>query len=78
MAIHAAANYCRNASPDALKTIKEVLPITQGVLSFPDQRLVESAALCIIRLIESYHRQPDLLDGLLTLNDKALSVVRYQ
>ena len=70
--MHAAANCCRNASPDAFKTIKEVLPIIQGVLSYPDQRLVESAALCIIRLIESYHRQPDLLDELLTLNDKAL------
>ena len=70
--MHAAANCCRNASPDAFKTIKEVLPIIQGVLSYPDQRLIEFAALCIIRLIESYHRQPDLLDELLTLNDKAL------
>jgi E3 ubiquitin-protein ligase TRIP12 len=70
--MHAAANCCRNASPDAFKTVKEVLPIIRGVLSYPDQRLVESAALCIIRLIESYHRQPDLLDELLTLNDKAL------
>jgi hypothetical protein len=46
------------------------LPIIQGVLSYPDQRLVESAALCIICLIESYHCQLDLLDELLTLNDK--------
>lgn len=70
--MHAAANCCRSASPDVFKTVKEVLPIIQGVLSYPDQRLVESAALCIIRLIESYHRQPDMLDELLTLNDKAL------
>ncbi len=70
--MHAAAHCCRNASPDVFKTVKEVLPIIQGVLSYPDQRLVESAALCIIRLIESYHRQPDLLDELLMLNDKAL------
>ena len=71
-AMHAAAHCCCNVSPDVFKTVKEVLPIIQGVLSYPDQCLVESAALCIIRIIERYHRQPDLLDELLTLNDKAL------
>lgn len=70
--MHAAANCCRNASSEVFKTVKEVLPIIQNVLSYPDQRLVESAALCVIRLIESYHRQPDLLDELLTLNNKGL------
>lgn len=70
--MHAAANCCRNASTDAFPTVKSVLPIIQNVLTYPDQRLVESAALCAIRLIESYHRQPEMLDELLTLNDKGL------
>lgn len=70
--MHAAANCCRNASPDTFKMVREVLPIIQNVLCYPDQRLVESAALCVIRLIESYHRQPEMLDELLTQNDKGL------
>lgn len=52
--------------------VREVLPIIQSVLGYPDQRLVESAALCVIRLIESYHRQPELLDEMLSQNDKGL------
>lgn len=70
--MHAAANCCRNAASDVFPTVKEVLPIIQNVLSYPDQRLVESAALCVIRLIESYHRYPELLDELLTQNEMSL------
>jgi E3 ubiquitin-protein ligase TRIP12 len=72
-ALHAAANCCRNASPDVFKTIRESFPIIRNVLSYPDQRLVESASLCVIRTIESYHRtQPDLLDELLVQDDMGL------
>ena len=36
--------------------IKEVWPIIRNCLGYADQRLVDFAALCVIRIIESYHR----------------------
>ncbi len=74
-ALHAAANCCRNASAEIFKTIREVFPILRNVLSYPDQRLVESSALCVIRIIESYHRsQSELLEELILQDD--LGVIR--
>ncbi|KAG8874928.1 Ubiquitin fusion degradation protein 4 [Tulasnella sp. 331] len=65
-ALRAAANCCRNAAVDNFQQIKEVFPIIRNVLSYSDQRLVEYACLCVIRVIESFHRSsPDLLDTIL-------------
>jgi E3 ubiquitin-protein ligase TRIP12 len=50
--------------------VRGVLPVIRGVLGSPDQRLVENAALCIIRIIESYHRSS--ADNLTSLLDSEL------
>ncbi|KAI5117508.1 hypothetical protein M0805_003913 [Coniferiporia weirii] len=55
-ALQAAANCLRNASPDSFPMIKDVWPIIRNCLGYADQRLVDFAALCVIRVIESYHR----------------------
>ncbi|EJD07256.1 uncharacterized protein FOMMEDRAFT_71851 [Fomitiporia mediterranea MF3/22] len=55
-ALQAAANCCRNFSPDHFAMIKDVWPIIRNCLGYADQRLVDFAALCVIRIIESYHR----------------------
>lgn len=55
-ALQAAANCCRNASADSFPMIKEVWPIIRNCLSYADQRVVDYASLCVIRVIESYHR----------------------
>lgn len=55
-ALQAAANCCRNASGDSFEKIKEVWPIIRNCLGYADQRLVDHAALCVIRVIDSYHR----------------------
>jgi E3 ubiquitin-protein ligase TRIP12 len=66
VALQAASNCCRNASPDSFTLIRDVWPTIRSVLAYSDQKLVEYAALCVIRIIESYHRSsPDLLDTLL-------------
>jgi E3 ubiquitin-protein ligase TRIP12 len=65
-ALQAASNCCRNASPDSFTMIREVFPILRNVLGYSDQRLVEYACLCVIRIIESYHRtSPGLLETLI-------------
>lgn len=65
-ALQAASNCCRNVSPDNFTMVRDVFPILRTVLSYSDQRLVEYACLCVIRIIESYHRtSPGLLESLI-------------
>ncbi|KAG8745001.1 Ubiquitin fusion degradation protein 4 [Ceratobasidium sp. 414] len=63
-ALQAAANCCRNVSVDNYSMVKDVFPIIRTVLGYADPRLVEYASLCVIRTIESFRGQPELLEGL--------------
>ncbi|KAJ7698902.1 hypothetical protein B0H17DRAFT_1196492 [Mycena rosella] len=55
-ALQAASNCCRNVSSDHSAQIRGVWPIIRNCLTYSDQRLVEFACLCVIRVIDSYHR----------------------
>jgi E3 ubiquitin-protein ligase TRIP12 len=55
-ALQAASNCCRNVSAEHFPMIRAVWPIIRNCLSYSDQRLVEYACLCVIRVIDSYHR----------------------
>ncbi|PWN42440.1 hypothetical protein IE81DRAFT_123341 [Ceraceosorus guamensis] len=65
-AMQAAANCCRKLMPESFTMVRDVLPIIQSVLTYPDQRLVESACKCVVRIIDSYRHRPDLLEQVLT------------
>ncbi|KAG5222613.1 Ubiquitin fusion degradation protein [Salix suchowensis] len=69
-ALQAACNCCRNISSDHFTQIHGVWPIIRNCLSYSDQRLVEFACLCVIRVIDSYHRSS--IEHLETLVDKDL------
>jgi E3 ubiquitin-protein ligase TRIP12 len=55
-AIQAASNCCRNISPDHFPMVQGVWSIIRNCLGYSDQRLVEFACLCVIRVIDSYYR----------------------
>jgi E3 ubiquitin-protein ligase TRIP12 len=55
-ALQAASNCCRNVSVEHFPMIRAVWPIIRNCLSYSDQRLVEFACLCVIRVIDSYYR----------------------
>ncbi|KAE9398555.1 hypothetical protein BT96DRAFT_957548 [Gymnopus androsaceus JB14] len=55
-ALQAASNCCRNVSSEHFPMISGVWSIIRNCLSYSDQRLVEYACLCVIRVIDSYHR----------------------
>ncbi|KIY68863.1 hypothetical protein CYLTODRAFT_350626 [Cylindrobasidium torrendii FP15055 ss-10] len=55
-ALQAAANCCRNISPDHFNMLVNVWPIIRNCLTYSDQRLVEYACMCVIRVIDAYHR----------------------
>lgn len=69
-ALQAASNCCRNVSPDHFSMIHGVWPIIRNCLGYSDQRLVEFACLCVIRVIDSYYRSST--ENLETLVDKDL------
>ena len=55
-ALQAAANCCRNVSAEYFPMVSGVWPIIRNCLTYSDQRLVEFACLCVIRVIDSYNR----------------------
>ncbi|CDO68376.1 hypothetical protein BN946_scf184815.g23 [Trametes cinnabarina] len=64
-ALQAAANCCRNVSVEHFSMIRAVWPIIRNCLGYSDQRLVEFACLCVIRIIDSYYRaSPENLEAL--------------
>ncbi|PCH36373.1 hypothetical protein WOLCODRAFT_28515 [Wolfiporia cocos MD-104 SS10] len=65
-ALQAASNCCRNISPEHFPMIHGVWPIIRNCLGYGDQRLVEFACLCVIRVIDAYYRAaPDKLEVLI-------------
>ncbi|PWN25797.1 hypothetical protein BDZ90DRAFT_63006 [Jaminaea rosea] len=63
-AMTAAANCCRRLSASHFEKVKDIIPIIRNVLGYADQRLVESACKCVVRIIESFRHQPDCLEQL--------------
>ncbi|KAH9944969.1 uncharacterized protein BXZ73DRAFT_38598 [Epithele typhae] len=64
-ALQAASNCCRNVSVEHFPMIRGVWPIIRSCLGYSDQRLVEFACLCVIRIIDSYYRSsPENLEQL--------------
>jgi E3 ubiquitin-protein ligase TRIP12 len=55
-ALQAASNCCRNLASDQFLMIRGVWPIMRNCLGYSDQRLVEYACLCVIRVVDSFHR----------------------
>ncbi|THH00617.1 hypothetical protein EW026_g1951 [Hermanssonia centrifuga] len=64
-ALQAASNCCRNVSAEHFPMIRGVWPIIRNCLGYSDQRLVEFACLCVIRVIDAYYRSsPEHLEAL--------------
>ncbi|GJE98055.1 Ubiquitin fusion degradation protein [Phanerochaete sordida] len=64
-ALQAASNCCRNVSPEHFPMIRGVWPIIRNCLGYTDQRLVEYACLCVIRVVDAYYRTaPEHLEAL--------------
>ncbi|KAI1434749.1 E3 ubiquitin-protein ligase UPL3 [Xylaria sp. CBS 124048] len=67
-AVTTAANCCRNIPDDSFPVIKDVMPILLNVLGSSDQRVVEQAALCVTRIIESFRYQSSKLEQLVSVD----------
>ena len=67
-AVTAAANCCRNVSPDNYERVRDAFPILREVLTQADQRLVEQATLAVVRTIEAFRHNVTHIEGLLDMS----------
>ncbi|KAF2494555.1 hypothetical protein BU16DRAFT_42718 [Lophium mytilinum] len=65
-AVTTAANCCRNIPEESFPTIRDVMPILQGVLNSNDQKVVEQGSLCVSRIVESFKNRPEKLEELVS------------
>ncbi|KAI9726758.1 MAG: Ubiquitin fusion degradation protein 4 [Chrysothrix sp. TS-e1954] len=65
-AVTTAANCCRNVPEDSFDVVKKVMPDLQNVLNGSDQVVVEQGCLCISRIVESFRREHQKLEELMT------------
>ncbi len=63
-AVTTAANCCRNIPQDSFPVVRDVMPTLLNVLNSNDQRVVEQAALCVSRIVESFKHCPTKLEEL--------------
>lgn len=64
-ALQAAANCCRNIKLEHFAMVTGVWPVIRNCLGYSDQRLVEFACLCVIRVIDSYRSSAESLEALI-------------
>ena len=62
-----AANMCRNIAEDQFQIVSEMIPNLTQLLSIDDQKIVESAVLCFVRLVESFSSSEAQLEDIARL-----------
>ncbi|KAF2635606.1 hypothetical protein P280DRAFT_411235 [Massarina eburnea CBS 473.64] len=75
-AVTTAANCCRNIPEDSFSTVRDVMPILEGIMNNSDQTVVEQGCICVSRIVQSFKHydskleelvSPDLLRAILRL-----------
>lgn len=53
-AVKTAANCCRGISQDSIGMVQDILPNLENIMQYLDQKIVEHACLCFVRLADSF------------------------
>ncbi|GLT47885.1 hypothetical protein SLA2020_215420 [Shorea laevis] len=64
VALSTVVNICKKLPSDTPSNLMEAVPILCGLLQHEDQQLVESAAICLIKIAERMSHSSDMLDEL--------------
>ncbi|KAF9560690.1 Ubiquitin fusion degradation protein 4 [Mortierella alpina] len=65
-AVKTAANCCRGIQHDSISMVQDILPNLENLLRASDQKIVEQACLCFVRLADSYKSKPSNLQTIIT------------
>ncbi|KAK9127246.1 hypothetical protein Syun_016043 [Stephania yunnanensis] len=64
IAVRAVVNICSKIPASCYDKLKDAVPVLCNLLQYEDQRLVETAAICLIRMVKQLNGCSDLLDDL--------------
>ncbi|XP_010253504.1 PREDICTED: E3 ubiquitin-protein ligase UPL4 isoform X2 [Nelumbo nucifera] len=64
VALSTVANICKKLPSDCSSSFMEAVPILCNLLRYEDRKLVESVAICLIRIVERVGHSSDMLDEL--------------
>jgi len=53
-AVKTAANCCRGMHHDNIAMVQDILPNLENIIQYSDQKIVEQACLCFVRLADSF------------------------
>ncbi|KAF9419129.1 Ubiquitin fusion degradation protein 4 [Podila epigama] len=67
-AVKTAANCCRGMQHDNISMVKDILPNLENLLQYSDQKIVEQACLCFVRLADSFKSNAAHLQSTITEN----------
>ncbi|KAF9917626.1 Ubiquitin fusion degradation protein 4 [Lobosporangium transversale] len=65
-AVKTAANCCRGIQHDSVSMVQDILPNLESILQYSDQKIVEQACLCFVRLADSYKSSAVHLQTIIT------------
>ncbi|KAF9991076.1 Ubiquitin fusion degradation protein 4 [Mortierella antarctica] len=65
-AVKTAANCCRGIQHDSISMVQDILSNLENLLRASDQKIVEQACLCFVRLADSYKSKPSNLQTIIT------------
>ncbi|KAF6150541.1 hypothetical protein GIB67_030342 [Kingdonia uniflora] len=64
VALSTAANICKKLTSDSSSQFMEAVPVFCNLLQYEDQKLVESAATCLIKIVERMSNSSEMLEEL--------------
>lgn len=66
-AVTTAANCCRNIPEDSFPTVRDVMPVLEGILNNnSDPKVVEQGCICVSRIVQSFRHQESKLEELVS------------
>ncbi|KAK3805542.1 MAG: putative ubiquitin-protein ligase Ufd4 [Benniella sp.] len=67
-AVKTAANCCRGIAQDSISMVQDILPNLENIMQYSDQKIVEHACLCFVRLADSFKSNAAHLQTIITEN----------
>lgn len=64
IALSTVTNACENVPEDCFSIVMDAVPTLCNLLDYQDRKLVESTAMCLMRIVENFGHSSELLDEL--------------
>ncbi|KAF9196772.1 Ubiquitin fusion degradation protein 4 [Haplosporangium sp. Z 11] len=73
-AVKTAANCCRGLHQESISMVQDILPNLENILQYTDQKIVEQACLCFVRLADSFKFNATHLQASVNVDEQLLYI----